>query len=154
MMPISWPGRLRKSDEKKVVSEDHKSVSLNESQVNRSKITQLGPLSTAPSPTTAISVSSPRAPATQHAVPVVPKASLTASSRISATSTKGKGKRRPRNTVVVSLQMPAALVKVLDEIVEAGAYRSRSDVILQAVRSHPEVSRRLTRLEAKQPPKK
>ena len=67
---------------------------------------------------------------------------------------KKRGKRRPKNTAVVSLQMPAALIKVLDEIVEAGAYRSRSDVILQAVRAHSEVSRRLARLEAKQPSQK
>jgi hypothetical protein len=65
-----------------------------------------------------------------------------------------KGKRRPKNTVVVSLQMPAALVKVLDEIVELGAYRSRSDLILQAVRSHTDVSKRLTLLKPKQPAKK
>jgi len=60
-----------------------------------------------------------------------------------------KGKRRPKNTVVVSLQMPAALVRVLDEIVELGAYRSRSDLILQAVRSHTDVSKRLTLLKSK-----
>lgn len=62
-----------------------------------------------------------------------------------------KTRRRPKNTVVVSLQMPEALVKVLDDIVSAGAYRSRSDVIMQTVRAHPEVSRRLARLEAKGP---
>lgn len=65
-----------------------------------------------------------------------------------------KGKRRPKNTVVVSLQMPAELVRVLDEIVELGAYRSRSDLILQAVRSHNDVSKRLTLLKPKQPAKK
>ncbi len=57
-------------------------------------------------------------------------------------------KRKPKNTVVVSLQMPAALVKVLDDIRDAGAYSSRSDVILQAIRSHPEVSKRLLKLES------
>jgi len=65
-----------------------------------------------------------------------------------------KGKRRSKNTVVVSLQMPAALVRVLDDIVDIGAYRSRSDLILQAVRSHTDVSKRLTLLKPKQPQKK
>jgi hypothetical protein len=65
-----------------------------------------------------------------------------------------KSKRRPKNTTVVSLQMPLGLVKVLDDIVSAGAYRSRSDLILQAVRSHPDVSKRLINLEVKRPPPK
>lgn len=153
-MPISLFGKSRKNDEKNAVSENPKPVYSNESQSIQSKITQSGSVSTVSSSTSAIPVSSPNIPPPQKAGPVIPKAAPTVPSRISATSKKGKGKRRPRNTVVVSLQMPAALVKVLDEIVEAGAYRSRSDVILQAVRSHPEVSRRLARLEAKQPPKK
>ena len=63
----------------------------------------------------------------------------------------GKGNRRGKNTTVVSLQMPVELVKVLDEIADAGAFRNRSDVILQAVRAFPEVSRRISRLETKRP---
>ena len=54
-----------------------------------------------------------------------------------------KGNRRGKNTTVVSLQMPVELVKVLDDIADAGAFRNRSDVILQAVRAFPEVSRRI-----------
>ena len=85
-----------------------------------------------------------------------PAAALTTQAKPAAAPTpqqfaKKKTRRRPKNTVVVSLQMPEALVKVLDDIVSAGAYRSRSDVIMQTVRAHPEVSRRLARLEAKGP---
>ncbi len=64
---------------------------------------------------------------------------------------KKKGNRRPKNTVVISLQMPVTLVKVLDEIVDLGGYRSRSDIILQAVRSHTDVSKRLALLKPNQP---
>ncbi len=153
-MPISWPGKSTKKDEKKIVKEDTKPVLHDETQIHQSKSAQSGPSPAAPLPIAANSVHGVRASQPQHATTVVPKAPPTAPARVLATSPKGKGKRRPRNTVVVSLQMPAALVKVLDEIVEAGAYRSRSDIILQAVRSHAEVSRRLARLEAKQPPKR
>jgi len=65
----------------------------------------------------------------------------------------GKGNRRGKNTTVVSLQMPIELVRVLDEIADAGAFRNRSDVILQAVRAYPEVSRRISKLETKRPVK-
>jgi hypothetical protein len=64
-----------------------------------------------------------------------------------------KGKEGQENTTVVSLQMPVELVKVLDDISDAGAFRHRSDVILQAVRAFHEVSRRISRLETKRPVK-
>jgi hypothetical protein len=64
-----------------------------------------------------------------------------------------KGNRRGKNTVVVSLQMPVELVNILDEIADAGAFRNRSDVILQAVRAFPDVSRRISKLESKRSPK-
>ncbi len=61
-----------------------------------------------------------------------------------------KGDRRPKNTQVISMQMPKALIKVLDEIVEAGAYRSRSDLMLQAIRTFPVVDERLMSIKPKQ----
>jgi len=61
----------------------------------------------------------------------------------------GKANRRGKNTVVVSLQMPIELVNIPDEIADAGAFRNRSDVILQAVRAFPDVSRRISKLETK-----
>jgi hypothetical protein len=64
-----------------------------------------------------------------------------------------KGNRRGKNTTVVCVQMPIELVKVLDEMADAGAFRNRSDVILQAVRSFPDVRRRISKLETKRSPK-
>jgi hypothetical protein len=88
----------------------------------------------------------PQKQATSAPPKAVKKVNIGASKQYS----KVKGKRRGKNTVVVSMQMPEALVKVLDEIADAGAFRNRSDVILQAVRAYPEVSRRLSKLEARQ----
>jgi hypothetical protein len=113
---------------------------------------------------TSVSVSATPQSATPNAVraaPVLHKQAVAPSPNASQSPKsspvqlqKTKSKRRPKNTVVVSLQMPEVLVKVLDQIVDAGAYRNRSDLILQAVRAHPDVSKRLQRLEPTQLPKK
>ena len=89
------------------------------------------------------------APATRKAAANPSSNTARPSNGILAQTKAEKRKRRPKNTVVVSMQMPSTLVKVLDDIVETGTYRSRSDLILQAVRSYPNVSNRLLKLEPK-----
>ncbi len=63
---------------------------------------------------------------------------------------KKRGNRKPKNTRTVSLQMPRTLIRVLDEIVEVGAYRNRSDLMLQAIRTYPVIDERLRLLKSKQ----
>jgi hypothetical protein len=94
---------------------------------------------------------SPRVPEPQKQLKTPPASATHAPHKTAGQAPTTRGRRRPKNTVVVSLQMPTALVRVLDEIVDAGGYRSRSDLILQAVRSHSDVSRRLTLLKSNQP---